>query len=484
MNNRILTETLELPNGLNKLSFKPNTLSDKVGFQERIEKLYNNYNYIKSSATFINNLSPKKYDRVYDFNDGWKLVSDGGSGVNHDYISIHRFDREDGSFGYILVKVDSIEFAYGEDIINYGNFTPINTNRVITTIKTGGTQKFSNITTTLLDKASFYVYDEDLRVVVVYNITNFINDDVVTSGSDFIIKIVNLEGLISICSDGGGLYLLTKDRLIQSSKMLNFITETHLNLSEGDNVVNLEGGVDSIFILTEEGRILKYSRELEHLGDYKLSVLPDGGVEDKEVFSFIKKSKLNSDIYLIMSNRTIYKVFVDKIGKYFSHFNINTGKDFRSFDNFVVDNEEVVLILDEDKINLTIDRNDEVSLYSLGNLRDEFNLEELGIDDLELEQDFTYNTVIQKIKFNHILLYNSLLYKASVNIQDNMPVFKGLLNLKRKPLTTINTEFGINEVFSYSVFQRFIKDIYRIQLNMIELLEPKVDGDFTIPLVI
>ena len=97
----------------------------------------------------------------------------------------------------------------------------------------------------------------------------------------------------------------------------------------------------------------------------------------------------------------------------------------------------------------------------------------MKINSLELEQDFVYNAVIQKMIYNTFLLYNSLLFQAFIETDENgILVFKYLENLQNsEPLDKNLVFYGQNEVFSYQTFNRAFKEIYDIQLKILDLLQ-------------
>lgn len=481
MNDRLLTDILELPNSLNDLRFNPNSLSNNKTFNDKISLIQENYDYLKGKAEFINNNSPASFSRVYYFDPnylGWDTLLDPYKPAdNHGYNDFHVIQKSDGSFGYILVGSDKIDFYYGDNLLLEGSFDDLTLQTTFTETQNVGNQKFSNIKTTHLDGNILYVYDENLKVLFVYDITNIQSDDDATHDIKVVSKLSHQTGIKSIVSGKDFLYIVYEDKLSKLSKRLNNIKTIDIDFSS----VDIEEVGDYLYILNESGNVWKYTKDLELVKEYKI---PSINISIAENYIKIQKSKLNDNIVYIVSDKFIHKCFINKLSDYFSHFEINSDKSLKAISSFVMDDEETVLILDENKIMLTTDRNDLIVLYSIDNLRDEFNIDQLLINDLELEQDFVYNAIIQRVTFNHILFVNSILHQISYQVMNNKPKYNGLLNVKKSVISTINTTFGLNEVFSYQVFQRFIDDIHRIQMIIVDLLQVNVEGDVTVPLTL
>jgi hypothetical protein len=145
-----------------------------------------------------------------------------------------------------------------------------------------------------------------------------------------------------------------------------------------------------------------------------------------------------------------------------------------------------VFILDTNKIHYTQDNVTTVDMHDTFNMNDIVDLDQLQIENLELEQDFVYNTVLQQLLFNTLLLYNSLIFKPIVQTDVNGVLeYSHRLNLSNSDVLAISASLmGQNEPFSYQLFLKALQNIFDIQTKIIELEKFNVIESSTNTLII
>lgn len=464
MTYRIPTTKLELPNNDNDLRVPVNGIHNNTIFNDKIDLLIENFDYLLDSASVIDNKSPNAYEYAYDFfGDVWtdapsSLVATPPSDHNYKFVEV--VEMYNGQFLYICSKSNQIDFYIGGDIS--GNDTaPLTLKISYKQFKQKGSQLFKNITHIKYDSERLYVYDSEFSAVIVYDITSLIYSDVVVENIKFVKQLSQIKNLIALdCATQ--VYVITNTELIILNRDLNIQSKVNLNTPSPSNI--LIG--DDIYVLYGF-KIDYYNLSLEYIKSVEFLSI------NFEQLIDIESSKVDQNIVYLLTSMYVYKYdIVDNAT--ISYFKLGIDRDKVYLDIYVKDGltEDQIFLIDSNKLHFIKDSINLVYLYDRNNLLDIQKSEDIQINDLELEQDFVFNSSIQRILFNNLLLYNSLIFKA-VSVTDP----KGFLEYSYKKNLTNSNEInpdiifiGQNEVFSYQVFQRAFNEVLKIQNSILELL--------------
>lgn len=462
-----------LPYSYEDIKFPVNRISDNATFNSKVKMLNDNLDALIGFATIVDNNLPLSYEGIYSFDpSSWTTPPTYPSPNNHNYIDIQVVEKYTGEYIFICATKNKIDLYISD--INSGLSTLVAT-MTYTQIKDRGQQNFKNIKFIKYNNEKLYVYDSVWQSIMVYNMIPFLNDDVSISSIKFLKQFFKLKEIKNI-DFKNDTYGITNNKIIKYNTDFNVKSEYILIKENPIDIITS----DKIFILYEKS---------VHIYDYfgnKISEF-DLLLFDDEVVLNITPSKTYSDILYIQSKKYIYKYTSDGVFMgWFNNGDTMGGLNFTSIDIMDFDNKDQIFALDENKLHFFIDNINTILLYDKINMLDIEELSNLTIKDLELEQDIVYNSVIQKILFNNLLLYNSLLYKAMLVTDE-----KGVLTYSHKEnlvnVQTINVNpifYGQNEIFSFQTFNRVVKEIYDIQLKILDLLEFDITENSTNTLII
>lgn len=470
---RIPTTELSLPYGDNDLRVPVNGIHTNTVFNDKVDLLISNFDYLLNSASIINNTSPQSYTYAYDF-DGSTWTNTPSSFVDtppidHDYNFVEVVEMYNGKFLYICAKTESIDFYIGGDI-SEDDDTALQLKIKYDQIKQNGNQKYKNISYVRYDAEKLYVYDSAYNALVVYDIAALLYSDIVVDNIKFVRQLSQVKNLIAL-DFSANIYAVTDTELIMFNRDLNILSSVSLDASSPKRV--LVG--DDIYVL--------YSDKIDY---YNLSLSFIKSVQfesfNSDVLIDIEASKVDSDVFYILSKEYVYRYdIIDNTILNYIKLGIDRDKDY--VDLYVKDggDKDQIFLTDENKLHFMEDFISFVYLYDRNNLLDRQTSADIQINDLELEQDFVFNASIQRILFNNLLLYNSLIYKA-VATTDSI----GFLEYSHK-INLVNSEeinpdiilIGQNEVFSYQVFQRTFNEILKIQNKILELISYKFTENST-----
>lgn len=453
---RLPTTKLELPNNFEKLKFPVNRIGDNVTFNNRVQLLEENFQQLLEYGSVVDNRSP-----LEDVN--LNVVS------GHTYKHIETVKKTSGKVILIAAKEIEIDFIFADVDGNYnGSLT-----KTYDQIKDAGNLKFKNISYIKYNENRLYVYDSVYDTVFVYDINTFINDDTATTNIKFLKQFFKIKDLVAFDFSGDGIIGIKSDKLICYNRDFNVKDSITLENIPIDVQVN---GTDIYILYNNKVEVYDISlvkkREFSYLKTF-------GGESLRILFS-----KYDSGVLYLLTSDTIYKYKSD--GTFIGYFKDIVGKNMLDVSIYDNETDDLVFTLDTDNIQLYKDKINEFKLYDENNLKDTESVGDLQINNLELEQDFVYNAVIQKMIFNTFLLYNSLLFRAFIQTDVNgILEFRYLENLQNSELLDKNLVFyGQNEVFSYQTFNRAFKEIYDIQLKILDLLQFNVVENSTNTLII
>ena len=462
-------DNIALPYSFEDIKFPVNRIADNITFNEKIQLIDANFDKLLEYCNVIENKGPFNYDYIY-YQNGNQLdfVESSNSGTlashpNNDYQYIEIIEKYNSEKVIICASLDRIDFYEGdvdvpESLSLFLSYTQI---------KDKGSMKFRSISNIKFHNENLYVYDSQLRTFVVYDLLAILSNDVSVSQIKQIKQFSKTQELIiSFDFNTSSIYGLTN-----TGNIIEFNYDFNVK-TKYTNVVNGSKGIivdnENIFVLYPIGVVI-YDLNLNEIGSFDLQLI--GKDLSLEKIDFSKK---HDDIIYVLGSKYVYKYLIT--GEFIGYFDIDTmeNKSFKDFSILEQFEDDYIVALDDNKIHLFKDRLITFKLYDEINIvNNRENISNLKIQNLELEQDFVYNAVLQKTLFNTSLLYNSLLFKAYVETDTNgVLIYKYLENLVNTE--TLNTNFifyGQNEVFSFQTFNRAFREIYSIQEKIIELIK-------------
>jgi hypothetical protein len=473
MSYKLPTTIQELPYSFEDIKFPVNRISDNTTFNGKLGLLNENYQQLLNFASVVDNNLPFSHDGIYSFESTlWSTPPTSPTPSNHNYINIEVVEKYTGDYIFICATKTQIDF-YNTNI-NTG-LTELIKTLSYTQVKDRGQQKFKNISFIKYNDEKLYVYDTVWESVMVYNMVPFLNDDSLISSIKFLKQFFKLKDIINI-DFKIDIYGLTTDSLIIYNR--DFNKKNTYNL-EKQNPIDIITG-DNIFILYQDS-IHTYNYSGQKISEFSLTKF-----DNENTLKFVKSYNDVNIIYL-QTKKYIYKYTIS--GELVGWFNIGStlnGKEFVDLSILEFDNYDQIFSLDENKLHYFKDKTNIVKLYDEVNLLSQENLDVVNVKNLELEQDVVYNNILQRTLFNNLLLYNSLLFKAMlITDERGVLVYSHKENLVNIDVLDIDPIFyGQNEVFSFQTFNRAFKEIYNIQVKILNLLEFDITENTTNTLII
>jgi hypothetical protein len=467
MTYRLPTTKLTLPNTIEDIKFPVNRIADNITFNSKIQLIDDNFNKLLEYCNVVDNKSPFEYDEFYSFDDGEKYqLSSGESPTNHGYSHIEVVDTYVETQLIICATSNRIDFytTNVEASSNLGSATQYDK------VKDRGSMEFKNISYIKYNDEKLYVYDNVYKNIYVYSLLSFLTDDIALLGIKFLrqfykINLTAFDFNSEICG-------ITGSKLIKYNNDFNIKSEYVLDETNPIDII----ASDNIYILYSN-YIDVYDSLVNKISRINLIKI------DSDNFIGVETSKFDDDVLYVISDKYIYKY--NTSGQFIGYFNVSTNglKDFSILEKA---DFEYVFALDENKLHIFKDKIVTFKLYDEKNLLDRELLDNLQIMNLELEQDYVYNSILQKVIFNVFLLYNSLIFKPFVQTDTNGVLsFDYLENLVNTEILQKNDIFyGQNEVFSYQTFNRAFREIYTIQEKILKLIEFSVVENTTNTLII
>ena len=474
MSYRLPTTELVLPHSFEEIKFPVNRIADNLTFNKKIHLIDNNFNKLLEYCNVVDNNIPTTYETIY-YLESDKLkptnILNQPSLPNHDYKHIEIVEKYNGDKIIICSTDSKIDFYIGK----LNSVENLLLNISYDTIKQIGSLTFRDISYIKVNGEKLYVYDSELQSIVTYNILALISEDNCIIDQKLINQFFKIKELKAFDFNTTNIWGILDNKVIKFNQDFN-VKQTY-GIDNG--AIDIKTYNDEMYILYSD-HIKKYS--LLNLSEYVVINLEK--IDDDEFVS-IDLSIKNENCLYVLSNKYIYKYL--KSGDIIGYFNADTGgKNYNDFALLGQDDEDYILSLDQNKIHFFKNKLTTFTIYDDINLLDREYISDLKINSLELEQDFVYNAVLQKLVYNNMLLYNSLIYKIYIETDVN-----GLLLFKNKE-NLINDEslhrddifYGQNEVFSFQTFNRSFKYIYSIQEKILKLIEFEVIEKYSNTLII
>ena len=366
----------------------------------------------------------------------------------------------------------------------------------VTSTKTYGKYNeltFNDINSSVVFENNLYVCDNGNKNIVKLNINGFTFNDTIRKNKFYETEIIGGEGGIrdnysfqdpEICTFyDGNLYVL--DRGNQTFKVydkdLGFVRNIRKQQTfKKYNPVKVKIYKDQFYWLNEIGQLVIFDLDLNFISETDLRI------NDEDSFIDFIICPDNNNLYALTS-RNVYKYFLDS-KQYIGKFILKDGAEHREFSFFesidLGDNFDNIFLYNKDngKGNFLVFKEDGNFLELLSDYDfDIFTKEELHLNKNEFASNFAYNKAINKTIKNIFQLRNFIVRKTNLALtRDGELLYDGVsyFNVEDLAITNFKTNFnnyiGTNEIFSRSVINRVLSELYRLQSLLLDLFKSNI----------
>lgn len=498
---RHITDELKLPNSEIDLSISPNINSGKSIFDEKINKIQENFNYLKSLGTIAVPVSEQNKKNIYSdlflklnssdksitslhmdysindvYNDNYHLMAHNTyniSNIEYNILCILNKDTQTIDI-YKSEKYNKVD----NELKYSSNYTFITS---YSKIKENGNLFFVDITgISLTNDGYLFVVDSGLELILKYDINAIIADTPQIKNKQ-ILKIIyngNIQNdtqntftpkFLKLYQNNIYVYNAKNNNIIKYDLNLKFVNSFYCGETPNKLVLtDIAIDCEYFYLLYDNGFCEKYTFDEKLANFVKFSSRYKGSI-----FKKIEVSEKNN-LLLISTNRSVFQKdkskFKNNINYDYSFVEEEMNNILLYYD--IINSNENLYILSHRGINIIpitlftydlYDKNIDDNLFTI-------NL----VDDNELEQDFVYNERIQKIIYNHIMYYNSIIKIPLMGYNLNGDgILNGFVIPKKEKINIKSNYIGISEVFGSVIFNREIKNIYKLQEKILDTLKTK-----------
>jgi hypothetical protein len=536
---RVVGDFISLPYGFDKIQIPVNELSIAGALNIRLDYLYKNLLYLYSRTKILTNQIPYSYTSWLGIVSGsgkitWNSTSVpntsarrfqeiGLSGMDNiqDFVVSPTSDNQN----IVLIASQGQTIFFTKFDKQYSSFNIILSSIYVdekTQLKNG------NVTDLILNGNDLYMIDAVNNQILLYDVEGFIGGENVKFNKRYLKKIIGGQGGRYDNSEfnnpyAADIYLSTLVVMDSGNSCLKFFDE-ELNwryslilkkLFSLYTIVDIKlhknqfTGITEIFLLSKENKII-----IVNIADSSYSVI-DFSEETTTNEYAIKYlfSKDNTNIFYILTNKSLYK-------KYFSRPTTKIGKFNLSKDNIQNYNLQALdLYLDGDRDSIfmfsktTIGNNLSAGeffrflepnttnnmLYSYD--FDIFSTDQFDIKNDEYSQSFTFNKSISKLINNHYILLNQSRQRFKFDLDPYLPLsavdiqmtnqdiyesYKFIKNIyiDESVLSNSSLKFncnnfiGNNENYQSDTINRCLYQLYLQQLAILDVIQ----GDTPLPI--
>lgn len=506
---------ITLPYNRDKITIAPNDTVTAGLMNLKFKHLYDNFLYLYKSCKISSNIIP--------------ISSSGTAGVSaygtqatwYRNLSTSQFDP----FATVgLAKLDQINLLIGINNTEENRYSLIastgtdiitinsdKTETTFTTVLCAETYDTETETGVYFQNISDLAFGPDNSLLVLdtgahnlykYNATGYINSDTVLKDRLFFQKVIGGYGTIydklefntptSVCAHDKSIFVLdTGNTCVKRyNEILNWTHTYGLQrdlLSAYPMKIRADAN-GNIYILTDDLSILRYSNDFTDKSIISLSSI----VMDSETFTDIVFSKSDNNIFYVVSDKNIYKKFVnlpqETVGRYLLYLHkFNQTANIHGFASLATEGGDRNILYTTQGTptahGLFTAFFDNINSYDVLTIPDfdVYNYDDIKMENEEYVQSWVFNKSISKLITNHMRLRDQIIGKFLFS-RDNRSnlVFKftRYLTVKERAnnffQTTINNFIGKDEVFQNAVVNRCLDEIYNIQANLLNTLKDEV----------
>jgi hypothetical protein len=540
--NRVYGDVMDLPYNYDNIKILPNELINSDTINTKIELLYKNYVYILTKCSI------GKIDGLESFKGSSYLPY---SIYNTPHTGDLRMDYKPQLTDTLLDQgirsmamcpnsdegVDSMILATANRLMlcRFTGHTGNNQSHTISMISTSGSEmlvdsendlEFKSIKKIVTNnKGGLFTLDTGRDIIYKHNIRGLTRGDrilnhketagrmldVMVGKSGDIDSKIQFSNPIDIEYHRDRLYVLDGGsrnyRIKVYDDQINWLDTYNISLDFlSHSPISIAGNTDSIFILTDSGTVIQYnidslnSGNLEAVKSSAVSII-DTDYNTEEKYIEIKFSPINDNTCYIVTNKSVYKLMVDKIDKLvgkvdWSKHSIATSDlspiCIGMFPQYNAIGINAVVVADAKIPNqnrthetLLLHFTDSDNMMNMMNDQYESNIikyDNITIKPEEYVSPFVYNKMIAKLLHNLNVIYNHIVYIISNEISSagsfNYPgiryVSEEELNEFRLNDTLENTLYiGVNELVSSATINRCLRDIIDKQVSTMLLIRDR-----------
>jgi hypothetical protein len=508
LTDRVISDTLKLPYSYDDFKIRPNTIVDSRSFNTIIDRINKNFLYLVSYGkiptteipiNFSHYIQATGTDFTFSAVNAMETAAVAAGSVTLDGI------RDIATVGNI--HGDTISIACNSTTVlvlstrQSGNGIKLLNSSDLTTV---GGRKFEDINAVAVDDSD-NAYIMDGASIYKYDISAGTQDDsamknvglgarnlTLTMGGPgtTISDTDKFKSPIALSVYNNNIYVIDQPKDYTSGFLK--IYDTNFNFKSSHNItsdlktypaVDIMPTKTGVFILSLSGHILEYNNDINlvktHLPNDKVSLAT-------ESFKKLESSKENDNVFYVMTNKNVFKKYKSKPSKTINRFQI-PGRLKIPAPNFTAIS-----------INPTSSGKDELFLSDSGTNSVYRCIEDIGYQDAfydsfqtqifelnslyinkeEYVNNFVFNKAFSKILFNHFVLKENARAKFEGTYDSNNDL---LFNGIKYPLdselaaveytTSSNNYVGVNEVLLSETINRPIKEIYKLQLLILEFIK-------------
>lgn len=516
---RTLGETLNLPHSLADISINSNEFITADRFNDALKRINDNNIYLYSRCFIYNGNSPSNITATICVT-GENSSLDWFTGTQ--VVSTFDFDAAFQTNPYSLQDVVDVEIVIDVNDDYFALFTPTSTKLIVLTgsivantigvalstqyvsDKVNEILSFGNITSITSNNNNLFVCDQQNNSIYKYSVEGFIANDPGFASKRFILETIGTN-----TSKSG----VKRPKFITSSDESVFVyNEQSKFFVEYDNNFNVRN-VSKLLSSREQVLCIGYNRfyntlcilsssskgkTISFYDNFKLvqqeSIIFELGAD--EIPLKIVFSKNDSNIFYIITTQFIYKKILSNIGKTISVFNdermniVNTSGKFTGLTiHPTANNYDLMFVGKQDRLIFIQEQNNFNTVLRGVNV-DNYDITSINIKQDEYIQSNYINKEIYKVLANLFKLKNQYLGRFLVEYtapNNNLTYAQSLLgeNLIYKGYTYLDdynfldigniNDYYVheNEKVTASVINRCIKNIYNLQLAMLQQSEQK-----------
>lgn len=525
---RYLGDVLTLPYSFEDIKIRPNELCVSDNINASLFKLHYNFLYLNAQTKIASNKFPKNYkgyiasrsasNEVVWYDTTAPSTSAATDMTDNSTAGTVLSSLVDGVF----VKSLGIETSYVGFVANSGTLVALQSNDTDTAVSIRDTYKliedataltFSNIKSLAINSENslfvcddIFIYKFDVDSVLTFN-------PAVSSVGRFLIKTIG--GISSSIQDKGKfnnpisvrvgkndkLYVLDKgDQGYKVyDKDMNWLStaakKTEFKTTSGaltDIAINVDN--EHVYVLTDNGVIFEYDNTNTLVTTHILRDI----LEPTEKFNRLVFSKVDTNILYVLTNKNIYKKFKSKLTKSIGAFRlsdnlisdqrftfINVYQKPNSTDDYMFVGGEAVTTIAGAPVDIghIFKFNESVVYQTI--VYDTYKTEIYSLSSVNVESDeyvtsWVVNKGLRKLHYNHMLLKDNMHGKYVGKYDDfGRSQYNGINYITDLDpnIFTYNTPLdgtiGINEPVLADTVNRPLNELYKIQLQLLEMCKEK-----------
>jgi hypothetical protein len=498
---RYFGETFTLPNNFETIKIQPNELATYRVVNDSLSKLYDNFIYLYGLTRVSSNIIPDALsgvagvsanDTVFKWcnisQDLYSPLSAANVQVLDDARKLHAV--------YSNLRDRYILFAATvNNLVVIETETNSSLNILLSTTKVSIESDLQFINIAAIKTAGNYLYilDSFYSNLYRYNIDGILSDDVFPSQL-ILDKVIGKQGTFqdkyafnnptSLCVFNDNLYVL--DAGNYSVKVydldLNFVNTfnlKHILVNTQPKYIEVDVARGEFIIATQSGKIIKLTSTFDVIVEITISDI----IFDYDTFNSIFVSKGFENIYYIVTELNIYKLYLSKPGDTIGKFTLDrlgfVSEPILCAESAPTANDtsdRVFMFTHKNNATKLVSSSESLNLVSVLTFNDfeVFELSEVQLSAGEYIQPWVINKSIIKLLLNHLRLKDKIKGRfTAIYDQNQVPLLAGTLYFLLDDLDltaysiTPDHVIGNNEILTNAAVNRGLQKIFDLQESII-----------------